>query len=925
MAQTNGSVPVKVGIVLDLSSPAAKMGLSCINMSLSDFYASHPHYKTRLVFFVRDSHSDVVSAASQGLDLIKSEKVQAIIGPLTSMQASFLISLGDKARVPIITFSATSPSLASLPSAYFFRIAQTDSAQMSAIGAIAQAFGWKEAVPIYVDNEYGKGVIPFLTNALQQVYVRILYQSSISASATDEDIRAELYKLMTMQTRVFVVHMNPNPGVRLFNIARQIGMMSKGYVWIVTDGLANGLSSLNSSVIESMEGVLGVRTYIPKTERLDDFKFRWKRRFLQDNPTLVDTHLNVFGVWAYDAATALAMAIEKVATNNLGFAASNGSSSSTDLERIGVSKSGEQLREALSNTTFTGLSGEFSIVKRQLQASMFEILNVIGIGGRTIGFWTPQNGIVRNLDSTNTKIYSTSSENLGSIIWPGDTNSVPKGWQIPTNARKLRIGVPVKNGYPEFVDVSHDPITNTTKVTGFCIDVFKAMLEVLPYALPYEFIPFVKPNGESAGSYNELISQVYFGKFDAVVGDVTIIANRSEYVDFTLPYTESGVTMVVPVKDKRKKNAWAFLKPLTWDLWVTIACSFVFVGFVVWVLEHRINGHFRGPPLHQIGTCLWFSFSTMVFAHREKVVSNLSRFVVIIWVFVVLILVQSYTASLTALLTVEQLNPTVTDVNLLIKKRMNVGYKKGSFMREILKEMGFLDYQLQTYKSTEECNELFARGSANGGIAAAFDEVPYVVKVFLQSYCSKYAMVEPTFKTGGFGFVLPKGSPLVADISRAVLNVTQGDKMKVIENAWFRKNNCPDSDTPISSNSLGLESFWGLFLIVGVSSAVALIFFAVNFLHQQKQIWLCNDPSTSKWRRIGKLIKKFDQRDLSSHTFRKKEMQSRSENYSTHDIPEVEASPPTDCPPSPSSQSESESSFSFYSEASPNRPLPQDT
>ena len=429
------------------------------------------------------------------------------------MEAIFLISLGDKAHVPIITFSATSPSLASIPSSYFFRIAQTDSAQVNAIGALVQAFGWKEAVPIYADNEYGKGVIPFLTNALQQVYVRIPYQSSISPSATDQDIRAELYKLMTMQTRVFVVHMTPNnQGVRLFTIAKEVGMMSKGYVWIVTDGLANELNSFNSSVIESMEGVLGVRTYIPKTKQLDEFRVRWKRKFLQENPTLVDTNLNVFGVWAYDAVTALAMAIEKVDTKNLGFSkSSDTSSNSTDLERIGVSKIGENLREALLNTTFTGLSGEFKIVNRQLQASTFEILNVVGSGGRTIGFWTPQNGIVRNINSTNSKMYSASSEDLGSIIWPGDTNSLPKGWENPTNGNKLRIGVPTRIGYTQFVKISHDLITNTTDVTGFCIDVFKAVLEVLPYALPYEFIPFAKPDGESAGSYNELISQVYFG------------------------------------------------------------------------------------------------------------------------------------------------------------------------------------------------------------------------------------------------------------------------------------------------------------------------------------------------------------------------------------------------------------------------------
>jgi len=33
--------------------------------------------------------------------------------------------------------------------------------------------------------------------------------------------------------------------------------------------------------------------------------------------------------------------------------------------------------------------------------------------------------------------------------------------------------------------------------------------------------------------------------FDTPVGDVTIIANRTRYVDFTIPYTQSGVSMLV--------------------------------------------------------------------------------------------------------------------------------------------------------------------------------------------------------------------------------------------------------------------------------------------------------------------------------------------------------------------------------------------
>ena len=106
-------------------------------------------------------------------------------------------------------------------------------------------------------------------------------------------------------------------------------------------------------------------------------------------------------------------------------------------------------------------------------------------------------------------------------------------------------------------------------------------------------------------------------KFDAVVGDVTILMNRTEYVDFTLPFTESGVSMVVPIKDDQRRNAWIFMKPLTADLWLTTGAFFILTGFVVWVLEHRVNKAFRGPPRQQVGMMFWFSFSTLVFAHSK--------------------------------------------------------------------------------------------------------------------------------------------------------------------------------------------------------------------------------------------------------------------------------------------------------------------
>ncbi|KAF8030937.1 hypothetical protein BT93_D0202 [Corymbia citriodora subsp. variegata] len=107
------------------------------------------------------------------------------------MQADFVIHLGNKSHVPIISFSASSPSLSSIRSSYFIRAAQNDSSQVNAISTVIQAFGWKEAVLVYVDNEFGEGIIPSLTNALEEVGTQVPYRSLISPSATDDQILQE--------------------------------------------------------------------------------------------------------------------------------------------------------------------------------------------------------------------------------------------------------------------------------------------------------------------------------------------------------------------------------------------------------------------------------------------------------------------------------------------------------------------------------------------------------------------------------------------------------------------------------------------------------------------------------------------------------------------------------------------------------------
>lgn len=165
---------------------------------------------------------------------------------------------------------------------------------------------------IYEDNNYGSGLVPFLTEGLVQNNALVSYQSIVSPSAGNDQILHELYKLKTMQTRVFLVHMLPALASQFFKLVKEAGMMNEGYAWIIADVLTSMLDSVDSDTIGAMQGVLGVKAYILKSAEVRRFTKRWRKRFHRENPEMDRTELNVIGIWPYDSITTLAEAVNEL-------------------------------------------------------------------------------------------------------------------------------------------------------------------------------------------------------------------------------------------------------------------------------------------------------------------------------------------------------------------------------------------------------------------------------------------------------------------------------------------------------------------------------------------------------------------------------------------------------------------------------------
>ncbi|XP_073225279.1 glutamate receptor 3.3 isoform X2 [Cicer arietinum] len=789
---------------------------------------------TQLRLHMQTSNCSGFDGMIQALRFMETDVI-AILGPQSSVVSHIVSHVANELRVPMLSFAATDPTLSSLQFPFFVRTTLSDLYQMTAVAEIIDFYGWKEVIAIYVDDDYGRNGVSVLEDALAGRRCRISYKAGIK-SGPDVD-RGEITNLLVnvaqMQSRVIVVHAHSNSGFMIFKVARYLGMMQEGYVWIATDWLSTVLdsSSLPLETMDTLQGALGLRQHTPDTDKKKAFFTRWNKI------TGGSLGLHSYGLHAYDSVWLVARAIDEffnqggvISCTNYTSLHDKGKGGGLNLDAMSIFDNGTLLLDNILQSDFVGLSGPMKFdLDKNLFRPAYDIINVVGNGFRRIGYWSNYSGLSIVSPETlyaNPPNRSSANQHLHSVIWPGETPSRPRGWVFPNNGKQLRIGVPIRVSFHEFVS----PVKGTDTFKGFCVDVFAAAVNLLPYAVPYRFVPF--GDGRKNPSYTELVNSITTGYFDGAVGDIAIVTNRTRIVDFTQPYAASGLVVVAPFK-KINSGGWSFLQPFTPSMWIVTACFFFFVGIVVWILEHRINDEFRGPPKQQFITILWFSLSTLFFSHRENTVSALGRGVVLIWLFVVLIINSSYTASLTSILTVQQLSSPISGIDSLKASDEPIGFQVGSFAERYLTEdIGISKSRLVALGSPEEYAKALQLGPNKGGVAAIIDERPYV-EIFLSAQCT-FRIVGQEFTRSGWGFAFPRDSPLAVDLSTAILQLSETGDLQRIHDKWMTRSTCSLDNTEIDSDRLQLKSFWGLFIICGLACFIALL---IYFLQIMLLLW----------------------------------------------------------------------------------------
>ncbi|RID50419.1 hypothetical protein BRARA_H01149, partial [Brassica rapa] len=742
---------VNVGAIFGLNTLHGKVANIAMKAAEDDVN-SDPSFLggSKLRILMNDAKRSGFLSIIGALKFMETDAV-AIIGPQTSIMAHVLSYIANELKVPMLSFTALDPSLSPLQFPFFVQTAPSDLFLMRAIAEMITYYGWSDVVALYNDDDNSRNGITSLGDELEGRRCKISYKAVLPLDVvitSPREIIDELTKIQGMESRVIIVHTFPKTGRMIFEEAKKLGMMEQGYVWIATTWLTSLLDSyspLPPKKIEAIRGVLTLRIHTRESRKRRDFVARWNKL---SNGTV---GLNVYGLYAYDTVWIIARAVKSLLDSGANITFSSDSKLTSlkggtlNLGALSIFDQGPQFLEFIVKTKMSGVTGPVQFLPdRSMLQPAYDIINIVGDGFKQIGYWSNHSGLsVIPPESLYSKPPNRSSSNqhLYNVTWPGGTSETPRGWVLPNNGRRLRIGVPNRASFKDFVS----SVNGSNKVEGYSIDVFEAAIELLPYPVAHEFVLF--GDGLKNPNYNELVNNVSTGVFDAVVGDIAIVKRRIRIVDFTQPYIESGLVVVAAVT-KLNDTPWAFLRPFTPPMWAVTAAFFLIIGSVIWVLEHRINDEFRGPPGSQVVTILWFAFSTMFFSHRENTVSTLGRVVLLIWLFVVLIITSSYTASLTSILTVQQLNSPIKGVDTLMSSSERVGFQVGSYAENYMTdELNIARSRLVALGSPKE----YATALQNGTVSAIVDERPYV-DLFLSEFCG-FAIRGQAFTRSGWGFV----------------------------------------------------------------------------------------------------------------------------------------------------------------------------
>lgn len=274
---------------------------------------------------------------------------------------------------------------------------------------------------------------------------------------------------------------------------------------------------------------------------------------------------------------------------------------------------------------------------------------------------------------------------------------------------------------------------------------------------------------------------------DAAVGAISVTAKRETIVDFSQPFYNSGLQILVKASSGTFADSlWSLVSGLLnlkfIGMFALLIFTMLLISHFVWLYEHKVNDE-EWPVDYKAGLweSFWWTTSVLLVGGAENKGPRGvgGRLVAIAWMLLSIVLVSLLTASFTTTLTVGSLRGGINGPNDLPGKK--VASIDGS---AALKSLEAKQITVLPFKTVDDCIVALKKGDVD---AVVYD-APMLQYALNKSEDATLTTAGPMFDLQSYAIGLQQDSPLVEPINQALLAITESGVKTELNKKWFGSN-----------------------------------------------------------------------------------------------------------------------------------------
>ncbi|XP_060776461.1 glutamate receptor ionotropic, kainate 5 [Neoarius graeffei] len=481
---------------------------------------------------------------------------------------------------------------------------------------------------------------------------------------------------------------------------------------------------------------------------------------------------------------------------------------------------GTSLMNYLRMVEYDGLTGrvEFNS-KGQRTNYTLHILEKHKSGHKQIGIWYSNNTLVMNSTSLDINVSETLANKTLIIT------------TILENPYVMR-----KTNYQE--------LEGNEQYEGFCVDMLKELADILKFTYRIKLVDdglygAPEPNGSWTGMVGELINR----KADLAVAAFTITSEREKVIDFSKPFMTLGISILYRVHIGRKPGYFSFLDPFSPAVWLFMLLAYLAVSCVLFLAARLSPYEWYNPHpclrerrdllenQYTLGNSLWFPVGGFMQQGSEIMPKALStRCVSGVWWAFTLIIISSYTANLAAFLTVQRMEvPIESPDDLADQTNIQYGTIHGGSTMTFFMNSRYQTYQRMWNYMYSKQPSVFVKSTEEGIARVLNSKYAFLLESTMNEYhrslnCN-LTQIGGLLDTKGYGIGMPLGSPFRDEISLAVLQLQENNRLEILKRRWWEGGQCPKEEDH-RAKGLGMENIGGIFVVL-ICGLIIAVFVAV--------------------------------------------------------------------------------------------------